>query len=59
MDEVKNQLNEINLELRNPNIESERRRYLLDLKEQLTAKLSEIYAMEMLNDRRRNYQTSE
>lgn len=48
MEQLINQLNEVKNELRNSSIDSDRRLYLLDLKEQLTAKLSEVYLMETI-----------
>ena len=48
MEQLINQLNEVKTELRNPSIDSDRRLYLLDLKEQLTAKLSETYLTETI-----------
>jgi len=48
MEQLINQLNEVKNELENPSIDSDRRLYLLDLKEQLTAKLSEAYLMETM-----------
>jgi len=53
MEQLINRINAIKTELRNPSIDTERKIYLLDLKEQLTAKLSEVYLMETVkNDRR-------
>lgn len=57
MDEIKNRLSEIQHELANPNVEHDRRLYLLDLQSQLNTKLSEIYAMEMRKNGSRNQAT--
>lgn len=57
MDEIKTRLSEIQYELANPNIEPDRRLYLLDLQSQLNTKLSEIYAMEMRKHGPRNQTT--